>query len=73
MPPRDEQIAVHLDDVGGLELAGYADGQALAAELIKDIYRPIKKTCLRNQRPERALYIAPNSFEIQGKLTLYKQ
>ena len=38
--PRDEQLAERLDDVGGLELAGHTDGQALAAELINDAQHP---------------------------------
>ena len=33
---RHEQLAERLDNVGGLEPAGYADGQALAGELVDD-------------------------------------
>jgi hypothetical protein len=38
--PRDEPLAERLNDVGGLELAGYTDGQALTADQLTE-YRPV--------------------------------
>ena len=51
-PPRDEQIAERLDDVGCLELPCHANGQALSGELIDDAQHPEHLSIMRAIRDE---------------------
>lgn len=46
-PAHDEQVRQHVDDVGAIQLAGDADGEALACVFINDVEHPKSPTVMR--------------------------